>query len=128
MITRFFIYGALGCLMEVLWTGLCAIKDNNVKMSSQTSLWMFLIYGMVIFLEPFFHMVSPLHFMLRGMIYAALIFAGEFVTGSLLKKADACPWDYSHMRYNVKGIISANYIPAWITLGLFYEQVYWTLV
>ena len=128
MITRFLIYGALGCLMEILWTGLGSLINRNFRLSSNTSIWMFFIYGMVIFLEPFFVMLEPFYFLLRGSIYAALIFAGEFVIGIALKRADICPWDYSHTRYHVKGVIRADYIPAWIIVGLFYEQIYWTLI
>jgi len=114
--------------MEVLWTGLGALKNKNFKLSSNTSLWMFFIYGMVILLEPLFRLAAPFHFVLRGMLYAALILAGEFITGTLLKRADVCPWDYSTTRYHVKGIIRMDYIPAWAVAGLLFEQVYWMLV
>ncbi|MCL1882832.1 MAG: putative ABC transporter permease [Defluviitaleaceae bacterium] len=128
MISRFIIYGALGCLVEVLWTGLGAIKNKNFKLSSNTSLWMFFIYGLAVFLEPFFRMLEGFNFLIRGFVYAGLIFAVEFVTGVLLKRANLCPWDYSHTRFNVKGVIRADYLPAWIVLGLFFEQIYWVLV
>jgi uncharacterized membrane protein len=127
MIIRFFIYGSAGWLMEVLWTGLGSLKDRNFKLSSNTSLWMFFIYGMVIFLEPFFRLASPLNFLLRGLIYAVLIMSGEFVTGTLLKRADFCPWDYSASRFNVKGVVRLDYLPAWAIAGLFYEQLYFLI-
>ena len=128
MLIRFLIYGAVGCLIEVLWTGLGSLKSRNFSLASNTSLWMFFIYGAAIFLEPFFVILAPLHFLLRGLIYAVLIYAVEFVTGSLLKFANACPWDYSHTKYHVKGIIRADYLPCWIALGLLFERVYWYLV
>jgi len=113
--------------MEVLFTGLCALRSKNFKLSSSTSLWMFFIYGMVVFLEPFFRLTSPLNFLLRGGIYASFILLGEFITGSLLKKADICPWDYSHSRFNVKGVVRFDYLPVWIVAGLVFEQLYWIL-
>jgi len=127
MIIRFIIYGAVGCLMEVLFTGLCALRSKDFKLSSSTSLWMFFIYGMVVFLEPFFRIMSPLNFLLRGAIYASFILLGEFITGSLLKRADICPWDYSHSRFNVKGVVRFDYLPAWVVAGLVFEQLYWML-
>jgi len=127
MIIRFIIYGAVGCLMEVFFTGLYALKSKNFKLSSNTSLWMFFIYGMVVFLEPLFRLISPLNFLLRGIIYASFILLGEFITGSLLKRADICPWDYSHSRFNVKGVVRFDYLPAWIVAGLVFEQLYWML-
>jgi uncharacterized membrane protein len=128
MITRFIIYGALGWLLEVVWTGLGALKNRDFKLSSNTSLWMFFIFGMVVILEPLFQTLAPFNFVLRGTVYAAMIFLGEFITGSLLKQADVCPWDYSSSRYNVKGVIRWDYIPVWIVVGLFYERVYWFIV
>jgi len=127
MIIRFIIYGAVGCLMEVLFTGLCALRSKNFKLNSNTSLWMFFIYGMVIFLEPLFRLTSPLNFLLRGLIYASFIFLGEFLTGTLLKRADLCPWDYSHSRFSVKGVVRFDYLPAWAVAGLIFEQLYWIL-
>ena len=114
--------------MEVLWTGLGALKNKNFKLSSNTSLWMFFIYGMVIFLEPFFRLTAQFNFILRGLIYASLILAGEFITGTMLKRADICPWDYSATRYHVKGVIRVDYFPAWAAAGLIFEQLYWILV
>ena len=127
MIIRFLIYGAMGCLMEVLWTGLSALRSKNYKLTSNTSLWMFPIYGLVVALEPFFRMLSPLNFLLRGLFYAALILLGEFVTGTLLKRARVCPWDYSHTRFHVRGVIRFDYLPAWAAAGLIFEQIYWWL-
>jgi len=128
MIIRFLIYGALGCLMEVFWTGLHALRTKNYKLSSNTSLWMFFIYGMVVLIEPFFRAMAGFNFLLRGVIYAAFILAGEFLSGSLLKRADFCPWDYSGARYHVKGVIRLDYIPAWVVAGLVFEQIYWMIV
>jgi uncharacterized membrane protein len=65
-------------------------------------------------------------FYLRN-VYAVLIMCGEFVAGTLLKRADFCPWDYSAARYNVKGVVRLDYFPAWVIAGLFYEQIYWLL-
>jgi hypothetical protein len=88
---------------------------------------MFFIYGMIVFLEPLFRYIQPLPFALRGLIYMGCIFAGEFLTGSLLKRADICPWDYSGQRFQVAGIIRLDYAPAWFAAGLFFERIYWFL-
>ncbi|MCL2603825.1 MAG: hypothetical protein FWD90_05040 [Defluviitaleaceae bacterium] len=124
MIIRFVIYGALGCLMEVLWTGLGTFLKKDYTLRSTTSLWMFFIYGMVVLLEPVFRLVSAWPFFLRGILYAVCILGGEFLTGSLLKKAALCPWDYTGSRYHVMGIIRWDYAPAWAAAGLFFEQIY----
>ncbi|MCL2285023.1 MAG: putative ABC transporter permease [Firmicutes bacterium] len=128
MITRFIIYGAIGCLMEVFWTGLGSLINKNFTLTSKTSLWMFFIYGSVVVLEPVFRFLAPVNFLLRGLIYASFILFGEFMTGTLLKRADICPWDYSHTRFSVRGVVRFDYLPAWGVAGLFFEQVYWWLV
>jgi len=128
MITRFIIYGALGCLMEVLWTGLCSLRTRDFKLSSTTSLWMFFIYGMIAFLGPVFRIAAPFPLLLRGLLYAVLIFSGEFLTGSVLKRMAVCPWDYSATKYHVRGLIRLDYLPAWVVAGLVFEWVYWAIV
>ena len=114
--------------MEVLWTGLGSLKSKNLKLSSTTSLWMFFVYGMVAFLEPVFRLVAPMPILVRGLLYAICIFAGEFITGSLLKRMEVCPWDYSGTKYHVKGLIRWDYLPVWVVAGLVFEWVYWTVV
>ena len=114
--------------MEVFWTGLGSLKGKDYKLSSNTSLWMFFIYGMVVFLEPFFRLTASVNFLLRGLVYASLILAAEFVTGMMLKRASICPWDYSTTRFHVKGVIRMDYIPVWAAAGLIFERIYWVLV
>ena len=128
MMMRFLVYGAVGCLMEVAFTGLGSLKSKNFSLVSKTSLWMFFIYGMVVFLEPFFQLLAPRHFIWRGLTYAAFIYLGEFATGLLLKQVNICPWDYSHSPFHLKGVVRLDYLPAWVLAGLVFEQVYRYLV
>jgi len=127
MIIRFAVYGAVGCMMEIFWTGLAALLNKNYRLSSTTSVWMFFIYGMVVFLEPVFRIMSPMPFWLRGAAYTLCIFVGEFVTGGLMKRANFCPWDYSGSRYQVLGVIRLDYAPVWFAVGLLYERVFFML-
>lgn len=60
--------------------------------------------------------------LLRGSIYTAFIFAGEFLSGLFLKKHRICPWDYSRAKFNIKGVIRLDYAPLWFTAGLFFEK------
>ena len=124
MITRFILYGAIGCLMEVFWTGLCALFHKDFKLRANTSIWMFFIYGMVVFLEPVYLLFQAYPMALRGVIYVLCIFIGEYITGGFLKRADLCPWDYSGCRYNVQGLIRLDYAPVWFAAGLVFERVF----
>ena len=60
--------------------------------------------------------------LLRG-VYTTLIYLTEFLTGSLLKKYGACPWDYSKSKFNIKGVIRFDYAPLWFLTGLLFEKI-----
>lgn len=84
---------------------------------------MFPIYGAAAFLSPLFHKIRRFPVLLRGTLYMMLIFAGEFLSGSILKKHQACPWDYSKAKFNVKGVIRLDYAPVWFLTGLLFERL-----
>ena len=123
-IKNFFVCGALGWCMECFWTGMDAIRCHKDKtLRCQTSVWMFPIYGMAALFEPISRMLRGVPTVIRGTIYTLLIFTGEFLSGSLLKKHKSCPWDYSKAKYNYKGLIRLDYAPAWFISGLIFEKV-----
>ena len=124
MMTKFLIYGVMGWCMEIIWTGFNSLLKKDFKLNANTSLWMFFIYGMAIFLEPTYELLIKLPFIVRGGIYVICIFFAEYVTGCLLKKVNACPWDYSDSRYNINGIIRLDYAPLWFIAGLIFEGVH----
>ncbi len=82
---------------------------------------MFPIYGCGCLLAPLFRLLRTLPGLLRGSIYAGLILTGEYLSGSLLKRKDMCPWDYGRSRWNVGRIIRLDYFPCWIVTGLLME-------
>ncbi len=115
--------GLAGWCMEVFWTGCISILKKDKKMTCNTSLLMFPIYGMASVIRPASRILKNRHFMFRGTVYAFGIFIMEYVTGSFLKRKGMCPWDYSDSRYNVNGLIRLDYAPAWFGAGLLFEKV-----
>lgn len=116
--------GLTGWGIECLWTGcgsLIAGKDH--KMPCETSMWMFPIYGMASMMSPLCHAMKGRNVLLRGSVYTACIFLTEYGTGSLLKKKDCCPWDYSSSKANYKGVVRFDYAPLWFLVGLLYEKM-----
>ena len=97
----FFKCGAIGWCMEVFWTGMHAIGKKDWKMTGKSSLWMFPIYGMAACIGP----------------------VSRYSSGMLLKKYHLCPWDYSQVPYNYKGVIRLDYAPVWFFTGLLYEKI-----
>ena len=105
--------------MEILFTGLHSLRNENPKLTGNTSIWMFPIYGMASFLSPLCRLLKGQNLLLRGGVYTCCIFCGEYVTGSFLKKFEACPWDYSEAPMNINGLIRLDYAPLWFGAGFF---------
>jgi uncharacterized membrane protein len=111
--------------MECFWTGIGSIKNHSKDktLSCHTSIWMFPIYGMAACLAPICKKLENRNALLRGGIYAAIIYIAEYTSGVILKKHGACPWDYSKAKYNYKGVIRLDYAPVWLLAGLFFEKI-----
>ena len=123
MKSNFLLCGLTGWCFECFFTGLHSLFYRKQKLPCQTSLWMFIIYGFGAFIKPIYYIIKKAPTHIRGIIYTTLIFITEFLSGSFLKKHNACPWDYSSAKYNVKGIIRLDYAPLWFIVGLIYEHL-----
>lgn len=121
--TNFLTCGTTGWCMEIIFTSLRCIADKNRKLVGNTSIWMFPIYGMASFLKPVCSYMKGKSILKRGSIYTLCIFTGEYLTGSFLKRFEACPWDYSQCPLNVKGLIRLDYAPLWFGAGLLFEKI-----
>ena len=121
MKNKFIICGTLGWCLEIIFTALHSLRKRDMTLKGTTSLWMFPIYGCGCLLAPLFRLLRTLPGLLRGSIYAGLILTGEYLSGSLLKRKDMCPWDYGRSRWNVGRIIRLDYFPCWIVTGLLME-------
>lgn len=111
--------------MEVGWTGFQSFRVRNLKLTGTSSLWMFPIYGSAAFLRPLMQYFQKKEkpFWKRGFFYMLLIYLGEFLSGSLLKKYQFCPWDYSHCRFQFHKVIRLDFAPLWFFSGLLFERI-----
>lgn len=123
MSKRFFQCGILGLALEILWTGFLSFRKRERKLTGQSSLWMFPIYGCAALIAPISRLLKHSSILVRGSLYTVLIFSVEFVTGTLLKRKGACPWDYGDAKYNIDGVIRLDYAPLWFLMGLLYEKI-----
>ncbi|WP_408956471.1 putative ABC transporter permease [Natroniella sp. ANB-PHB2] len=129
MSIRFIIYGLLGWCLEIFWTGLNSLIEGNLVLRSWTSLWMFPIYGLAIFLEPIYKKIKAWPIILRGGSYTLLIFIAEYITGwLLLNVVGVSPWDYSHTPLSIDGFVRLDYAPLWFIVGLLFERLYELLI
>lgn len=121
MINKFFRCGILGWCIEILFTAAGNMKNHDKRLRGNTSLWMFPIYGMAVLIKPLSSLLKGKPLIVRGFVYTICIFLTEFVTGELLKKKNACPWNYEDAPLNVDGVIRFDYAPYWFGTGLLYE-------
>ena len=120
---NFLLCGLAGWSLEILFTSFCSFRKRELKLMGETSLWMFPIYGMAAFLKPLCRRIKNFPALLRGIFYSCFIFLGEYVSGSILKKYQMCPWDYSGSRANINGVIRLDYAPFWMAAGLIFEKL-----
>ncbi|MCR1839406.1 putative ABC transporter permease [Murimonas intestini] len=123
MKSNFIKCGICGWCLENLWTGFLSFRRREMKLKSQSSLWMFPIYGMAAFIAPLFKWLKNYSIIIRGTCYTVFIFLAEFLTGSFLKKRGMCPWDYSDAKTNINGVIRLDYAPLWFGAGLLFEKL-----
>lgn len=130
MWVRALIYGALGWLVEIVWTGAGSILRRDPRLRATTYLWMFPIYGLGgLLLEPIHLSISGHPWVLRGLIWTLAIFCIEYVTGWLIRSwVGESPWNYEGAPLAVDGLIRLDYAPAWFVLGLLFERVHSTLL
>ena len=123
MIRKFIECGTIGWCLEIIFTATSNMKGSDRRLKGNTSLWMFPIYGMAVFLKPISRLLKGKSFLLRGSVYTFCIFLTEFITGKFLKKNNLCPWNYEHSPYNIDGVIRLDYAPYWFGAGLLYEYI-----
>ena len=120
---NFLLCGLTGWGFECFFTGCKGLFNKDKKLPCSTSLWMFGIYGMGFLIKPIYKKIKKIPQFFRGIIYTIMIFLTEYSTGLVLKKHNACPWDYSNSKYNIKGVIRLDYAPLWYAVGLIYEKI-----
>ncbi len=120
---NFLLCGIAGWCWECFWTGMHSLRLQQPQLMCRTSLWMFPIYGAAAFLTPLFTRLKRFPLLMRSLVYAICIFTGEYISGSLLKRIQACPWNYSHAKLNIDGIIRLDFLPAWMLAGIVFEKI-----
>jgi len=111
-------YGSAGLAAELAFTG--------IRGRRRTSLWMLPVYALA---APLF---EPLHDRLRGKslaarmsAYAAGFSLVEYGSGRALRRARGdAPWDYSHARVHLHGLVRAAYLPVWAVAGIGCERLH----
>jgi uncharacterized membrane protein len=122
----FLIYSFFGVGTEVFFTSVSDyIKSKDMTFQGRSYLWMFPIYGSWgLIIEPLYHLIIFIPFILRGFIYLFVVMAGEFIYGYILKLTiKKCPWEYK-TKWTIMGIVNLTYIPFWLVFGYLSELLY----
>ena len=122
-LSNFFLCGSTGWCLEILWTGLHSLLAGQRTMNGKTSLLMFPIYGCAAVIAPLYARIYTFPFFCRGLLYMFGFYLVEFVSGSILKEFEMCPWDYSGAAFQYRGIIRLDYAPLWFAAGLIFEKI-----
>lgn len=121
---RFYIYGILGLILEVIYTGLASLLQGDFSMQGFTFLVMIPIYGLAVFLEPLHTYLRPQPWWIRGLIYLVLIWTIEYSSGAILALfLGSSPWNYSD-KLNIDGYITLRMAPEWFLAGLGFEVLH----
>ena len=122
---RFLAYGVLGLGVEVVFTSLARFRRvRDRRLEGRTFLWMLPIYGAGGLLLERLHArlerrrVAP---PVRALAATGAIFAWEYGTGSLLRRAlGECPWQY-RSGLTLGGYVRLDYAPYWYGAALLFE-------
>lgn len=126
-VERATLLACVGVAAEVVFTALHEPSDRR-RLIGYSYAWMLPIYTM---LYPGFSFLIPRvggwAWPLRAPLYAALIMAGELVSGLLLRATvGEAPWEknYRGKRWCVMGLVRLDYFPAWVAVSLVFERAF----
>ena len=90
-----------------------------------SSMWSFITYGLGTFLvaEGIHNYLYNAPLLLRCVLYVPGTYAAEFTFGLILTFFNACPWDYTEFEYDLMGLITLEYAPAWFMAGVYFEYI-----
>lgn len=127
MLRRYLLYGLLGWILEITWTGLESLISGDLRLLGFTNLWMFFIYGSAVFLEPLHDFISEWRWPVRGLIWLGVIWGVEYISGLILYSVlGVYPWHYSSS-LSIHGLITLEFAPVWFVAGLLFERIHYAL-
>ncbi len=122
MAKRFFFYGLAGWGIEIIWTGMGSLLSGDIKLTGNTSLWMFFIYGLAVFLEPIHDIIRNWRWPVRGLLWVLIIWGMEYAAGLFIKNIlGFSVWEYTS-GIAVDSLVRLDYGPAWFVAGLVFER------
>lgn len=127
LLPRLYIYAIHGYVCEILFTAIYDFIASNRdwRLRGVSSVWALFIYGVAMLGVEYMYLSLRLQcgFIVRSLLYTFWVYLCEFSSGWILKCFGACPWDYSHFKYNYKGLVTLEYAPFWFIGCILLEKM-----
>uniref|UniRef100_A0A8C5MIP8 Transmembrane protein 229B n=1 Tax=Leptobrachium leishanense TaxID=445787 RepID=A0A8C5MIP8_9ANUR len=126
VLSRLYIYAIHGYVCEILFTATMDFAaSGDWRFRGVTSIWALFIYGAAMLGVERMYLALRFHcgFIVRALLYTLWVYVCEFSSGCFLKGFGACPWDYSHYRYNYAGLVTLEYAPFWFLGCILLEKM-----
>lgn len=125
LFARAFIYGCIGLIVEVIFTGIGSVVNGNLNATSTSYLWMLPIYGITALALEAIAKAVKWPFYLKAFLYVPIIFGVEALSGWTIQQLiGTIPWDYTHTAWSPMGLINLRYAPFWLLLGMLFEPMW----
>ena len=129
ILTHTALMAALAMAVEVLFTAFSELPgSSDWRLKGYTYAWMLPIYALIYpVLCAVYPQLAGLPFPVRGLLYTSMLYAGEYSSGWVLRRATGnCPWEDGYLRspWGVHGLIRLDYAPFWFAASLLYELVF----
>ena len=135
-VQKFCVYGCLGLLIEVFFTGLWSLFQRHWKMTGSTYLPMFFVYGFTALVLEAVSGSLFWPFWCKAPVYVCIIYGAEalsglsimWITGRLEKYlgghgGGVVPWTYAKSKWTLFGLVEPRYLPVWLALALAFDPI-----
>ena len=123
---KLWVYAIQGVLYELMFTALWNLSVSpDPRLMGESSIWSVWVYGLGGLCNEYFvyNKIAHKHVAFRMVVNLLYTYAWEYACGVALAAGGACPWDYSARRWNLHGLITLEYAPAWLLAGLLHERL-----
>ena len=137
---KFLLYGCIGILIEVGFTGIWSLFKRNWKASGHTYLWMVPVYGLTAMGLEAVSEALPWPFYAKALVYLPIIYGAEAISGATIKTGTwllqklfgghgggVIPWDYGSSKLTPFGLINLGYAPLWLLVSFAFDPISDTL-
>lgn len=125
LLIKLLVYGHLGFLIEVWFTGIHSFLFQKDKSATATTyLPMLFIYGFTALALEAISNALPWPFYIKAFIYVPIIYGTEALSGYTIKLLiGKIPWDYEHSPWTPMGLINLKYAPFWLVLAMAFDPI-----